>query len=165
MEHPETVPAAEPRRARRDGFTLIEIMAVVLIMGLLVSIVGYNVFQQVDKARVQTARANISQLESALELYRMDNARYPTTDQGLEALIRKPTGTPEPRNYPPEGYLRRSSQLTDPWGSPYQYESPGQHNPHSFDLWSYGADGEPGGTGADRDVGNWVEEEDELAAG
>lgn len=140
---------------RRAGFTLIEIMAVVLIMGLLVGIVGITVFAQVDKARVQTAKATISQLESALEFYRMDNGRYPTTDQGLEALVTAPSIPPEPRNYPPEGYLKKTGALVDPWGSPFQYTSPGDRNPHTFDLWSLGADGEPGGTDLDADIGNW----------
>jgi general secretion pathway protein G len=148
----------EVRNQNSAGFTLIEIMAVVLIMGLLVSIVGYNVFAQVDKARVQTARATISQLESALEFYRMDNSRYPSTEQGLEALIDRPTTSPEARNYPPEGYLKKASALRDPWSEPFQYESPGQHNPYSFDLWSLGADGAPGGEGIDADIGNWDEE-------
>jgi general secretion pathway protein G len=139
------------------AFTLIEIMAVVLIMGLLMAVVGYNVAAQIDKARVQTARANISQLEGALEFYRMDNARYPTSDQGLEALMQRPTISPEPRSYPQEGYLRKKGSLADPWGQPYQYESPGQHNVHSFDLWSFGADGEPGGTDLDADIENWDE--------
>ncbi len=140
------------------GFTLIEIMAVVLIMGLLVSIVGYNVFAQVDKARVQTTRATISQLESALEFYRMDSSRYPTSEQGIEARVRKPSAPPEPRSYPPEGYLRKAGSLLDPWGEPFQYESPGQHNTYTYDLWSLGADSAPGGEDVDADIGNWDEE-------
>jgi len=142
-------------RRERSGFTLIEIMAVVLIMGLLMGMVGLQVFAQVDKARVATAKAKIAQLESALEFYRMDNARYPTTDQGLESLLRKPSGAPEPRNYPPEGYVKRVDALADPWGERYRYLSPGQHNPHTFDLWSLGADSSPGGEGADAEFGNW----------
>ena len=142
-------------RSTRAGFTLIEIMAVVLIMGMLMTLVGVAVFQQVDKARITTARAKIAQLESALEFYRMDNARYPTTDQGLQSLIRKPESQPSPRNYPPGGYLKRRDALEDPWGQGFRYESPGQHNPHSFDLWSLGADGAEGGEAGDADVGNW----------
>ena len=142
-------------RSPRAGFTLIEIMAVVLIMGMLMTLVGVAVFQQVDKARITTARAKIAQLESALEFYRMDNARYPTTDQGLQSLIRKPDTQPAPRNYPAGGYLKRRDALEDPWGQSFQYESPGQHNPHSFDLWSLGADGAEGGEAGDADVGNW----------
>jgi general secretion pathway protein G len=144
---------------RQQAFTLIEIMAVVLIIGLLVGIVGYNVFAQVDRARVATAKTQMKQIEGALEFYRLDNARYPTTEQGLDALLQKPQSGPEPLSYRPEGYLQRRSALKDPWGNVYQYESPGQNNPYSFDLWSLGADGKPGGDGNDADVGNWDTEE------
>jgi len=148
---------------RERGFTLIEIMAVVIIMGLLMGLVGISVFQQGDKARGTTAKAKIVQIESALEFYRMDNSRYPTTEQGLRALLERPTTTPEPRNYPPEGYLKTSDALLDPWGGRFQYESPGQRNPYSFDLWSLGADQSPGGDALDADIGNW--DEDDLDAG
>jgi general secretion pathway protein G len=144
------------RQGRRQGFTLIEIMAVVLIMGLLAGIVGTVVVGQIDQARSQTARAQIKQLESALTFYQMDNGRFPTTDQGLVSLVDKPSGAPEPRNYRPGGYLQGGALPPDPWSNPYQYVSPGQHNPHAFDLWTYGSDGQPGGEGADQDVGNWV---------
>jgi general secretion pathway protein G len=145
-------------RTRREGFTLIEIMAVVLIMGLLAGIVGTVVVAQIDQARTQTARAQIKQLESALTFYQMDNGRFPTTDQGLQSLVAKPGGAPEPRNYRPGGYLQGGVVPSDPWQLPYQYLSPGQHNPHSFDIWTLGSDGQPGGEGADQDVGNWVED-------
>ena len=152
-EHPHS---RRPKGARHDeGFTLIEIMAVVVIMGLLMTLVGVAVFQQVDKARVTTAKAKIAQIESALEFYRMDNSRYPTTQQGLISLVTKPTSDPEPRNYPPGGYLKRSDSIEDPWGSTFRYESPGQHNQHSFDLWSLGADQSEGGEALDGDIGNW----------
>jgi general secretion pathway protein G len=146
-----------PRRAssRDRGFTLIEIMAVVLIMGLLMAVVGVNIKAQIDKARLATAKAQISQIESALEFYRMDNGRYPTSAQGLDSLVHKPSGTPEPRNYPPGGYLKKSDALLDPWGVPFEYASPGTNNPHSFDLWSNGADQAPGGEEGDADIGNW----------
>ncbi|CAG0962683.1 Type II secretion system protein G [Myxococcaceae bacterium] len=147
-----------PRR-RHAGFTLIEIMAVVLIIGLLGGIVGAVVFSQVDKARVNTARTQIKQLESALEFYRLDNARYPTTEQGLQSLVQKPSGDPQPRNYRPEGYLQGGKVPLDPWGEEYQYLSPGEHNNYSFDLWSFGADSKPGGTDNDADVGNWASDE------
>ena len=124
------------RDHERQGFTLIEIMAVVLIMGLLMGVIGVSIKGQIDKARLATARAQITQLESALEFYRMDNGRYPNTSQGLDALVSKPGGSPEPRNYPPGGYLKRSNALYDPWDEPFQYASPGAHNAHSFDLWS-----------------------------
>ncbi len=140
---------------REAGFTLIEIMAVVIIIGLLTTIVGAAIFQQVDKGRVTTARAQINSLEGVLELYRMDNGRFPTTEQGLEALVRAPTSEPAPRNYPPGGYLKGGKVPLDPWSQPYQYESPGQHNSYGFDLWSDGADSKPGGEGVNADIGNW----------
>ena len=149
-------------RRRRTGFTLIEIMAVVLIIGLLSGIVGLAVFQQVDKGRAVAAQAQISNLEGVLELYRMDNARFPTSEQGLEALVSRPTGTPEPRSYPAGGYLKGGRVPLDPWGEPYLYESPGQHNQHAFDLWSYGADATAGGEGVDADIGNWAESDDDF---
>ena len=144
------------------GFTLIEIMAVVLIIGLLSGIVGLAVFQQVDKGRVTATKAQISNLEGVLELYRMDNARFPTTEQGLEALVVRPTSAPEPRDYPAGGYLRGGRVPKDPWNEPYHYEAPGQHNQHAFDLWSYGADGVAGGEGVDGDIGNWFEDGNDL---
>ena len=141
------------------GFTLIEIMAVVLIIGLLGGIVGTVVFSQVDKARVNTARTQIKQLESALEFYRLDNARYPSSEQGLQALVRKPSGDPQPKSYRPEGYLQGGVVPKDPWGEPYQYRSPGEHNTYSLDLWSFGADGKPGGDDNNADLGNWASDE------
>jgi general secretion pathway protein G len=151
---------AEPARSRHReaAFTLIEIMAVVLIIGLLGTIVGAVVFSQVDTARVTTAKTQIRGIEAALDFYRMDNGRYPTTEQGLEALVDEPTTSPEPRSYRPEGYLQGGRLPVDPWGEPYQYEAPGNHNPHSFDLWSLGSDSNPGGDDTDADIGNWVEE-------
>ena len=140
-------------RSRQSGFTLIEIMAVVIIMGLLMGIVGVTVFSRVDDARVATARIQLKQVENALEFYRMDNSRYPTTEQGLKALIEAP---PDVRNYPPGGYLKNRDGLIDPWDNPFQYQSPGPHNEHSFDIWSDGADGAPGGTALNAEIGNWV---------
>ena len=151
------------RRSR--GFTLIEIVAVVIIMGLLMGLVGVTVFNQVNQARVTTARAKIAQIESALEFYRLDNSRYPSTEQGLEALIHKPTIPPEPRNYPPGGYLKKAEGLLDPWDEPFQYLSPGQRNPHSFDVWSLGADAAPGGSNTDGDIGNWGDDAEDGFAG
>jgi general secretion pathway protein G len=153
----EPIPTA-PARRRRRGFTLIEIMAVVLIIGLLGSLVGVVVFDQVQKARVTATQTQLKQLEAALEFYQMDNGRYPTTEQGLDALVREPAIAPEPRNYPPGGYLREGRVPLDPWGSQYQYEMPGTHNAYGFDLWSHGADAGPGGEGNDADIGNWASE-------
>ena len=139
----------------RQGFTLVEIMAVVVIMGLLAGLVGAAVIGNLNQARTQTASAQIKQLASALTFYQMDNGRFPTTDQGLRSLVEKPSGAPDPRNYRPGGYLDAKSVPKDPWGADYQYLSPGQQNPQSFDIWTLGADGAPGGEGADQDVGNW----------
>jgi general secretion pathway protein G len=140
--------------AREDGFTLIEIMAVVLIIGLLSTLVGVAIIPQIDKARVNTAKTQIKMLDGALETYRMDNSRFPTTEQGLRALIAPP---PEARNQ--TSYLRERQVPADPWGNPYQYEAPGQHNRDAYDLWSFGADGVPGGDGTDADFGNWAEDD------
>jgi general secretion pathway protein G len=146
------------QRGREAGFTLIEIMAVVLIIGLLGGIVGAAIFGRIDQARVTTARTQIKQIEAALDFYRMDNGRYPTSDQGLDALIHPPTIEPIPKNFRPEGYLSGGKVPTDPWSNPYKYLSPGTNNAYSFDLWSDGADGAPGGSGTDADIGNWAEE-------
>lgn len=146
-------------RNHATGFTLIEIMAVVLIIGLLSTIVGAAIFQQVDKGRVTATRAQLSNLEGVLELYRMDGGRFPSSEQGLDALVHEPTIEPTPRSYPPGGYLKGGRLPKDPWGEVYQYTSPGQNNRHGFDLWSYGADGAPGGEGVDADIGNWYDDE------
>ena len=140
------------------GFTLIEIMAVVLIIGLLSTLVGMAIFPQIDKSRVNTTRAQIKMLEAALETYRMDSSRFPTTEQGLESLVKEPSGAV---NYQPGGYLRARRIPDDPWNNPYQYESPGQHNKHSYDLWSHGADGSASGDGVNADIGNWFEDAEE----
>lgn len=146
---------------RHDGFTLIEMMAVVLIIGLLGGIVGTVVFSRIDQARATTAKVQIRAFEQALDAYRMDNARYPTTEQGLDSLVHKPGGEPQPRRWAQEGYLPGGQVPTDPWGNPYQYQSPGTHNPYSFDLWTLGADGSPGGSDTDADRGNWPDQEDQ----
>jgi general secretion pathway protein G len=142
---------------RRRGFTLIEIMAVVIIMGLLAGIVGVAIFGQLDTARVNTTKTQMKQLEAALSFYQMDNGRFPSTEQGLRALVEPPTIGPEPRNYRPGGYLQGGQLPADAWGGDFQYEYPGSNNPDSFDIWSLGADGQPGGTETDADIGNWLE--------
>ena len=155
--------AADFRRAprREDGFTLIEIMAVVLIMGFLAGIVGVAVVAQIDKARVTTTRTQIKQLEAALAFFQMENGFFPSTDQGLQALVEMPTAGREARNYREGGYLQGGEVPLDAWQSPYQYESPGQFN-RDYDIWSLGADGVPGGTGVDADIGNWPEDAGEV---
>jgi general secretion pathway protein G len=145
---------------RRRGFTLIEIMAVVLIIGMLTGMVGLAVWRRVDTARVQSTRSQIKLLEGVLEAYRMDNATFPTTEQGLSALIQPP---PEARNADPGGYLNERRVPKDGWGHSFQYQFPGEHNPGAFDLWSLGGDGNPGGTGTDADIGNWVDDGQEQA--
>ncbi len=140
---------------RRAGFTLIEIMAVVLIMGMLAGIVGVAVIGQIDGARVKTTETQIKQIESAIAFYQMDNGRPPSTEQGLQALVTKPTIGPEPRNYRSGGYLKGNKLPVDGWQNDFQYQFPGTNNPESFDLWSLGADGTPGGSDNNADIGNW----------
>jgi general secretion pathway protein G len=142
----------QTRQEEQRGFTLIEIMAVVLIIGLLTTLVGIAIVPQIDKSRVSTARVQMKMLDAAIETFRMDSARFPTTEQGLQALIEEPA---DARNYQAGGYLRERRIPPDPWGNPYQYEQPGTHNDHSYDVWSFGADGAPGGEGVDADIGNW----------
>ena len=137
---------------RQRGFTLIEIMVVVIIIGILAAIVAPNVIGNVDKANITKAKSEIRAMESALKLYRLDNFAYPTTEQGLEALIKKPND-PNIRNWNPGGYMERSSIPLDPWGNPYQYLNPGNNG--AIDVYSFGADGRPGGEGNNADIGNW----------
>ena len=143
--------------ATQRGFTLLEMMAVVLIIGLLMTLVGTQVAQRIDGARVTTTQAKLKQLEQALEMYRLDNTRYPSTEQGLVALVEKPSGDPEPKRWQPGGYARRD-MLMDAWDEEFQYASPGTNNTRSFDLWSFGADATPGGEGNDSDIANWYSE-------
>ena len=148
----------QTRRLNNHGFTLIEIMAVVVIIGLLSGVVGFAVFQQIDKARVVAVRAQIDRIEGSLELYNMDNGRFPTTEQGLEALVEEPTSAPEPINYQGGGYIKGGQLPVDSWGNEYEYESPGTNNSDSYDIWSYGKDGTPGGEDLNADIGNWRED-------
>ena len=135
----------------QTGFTLIEIMVVVVILGILAAVVVPRIMDNPDKARVTKAQQDIRAMESALDLYRLDNFNYPTTDQGLEALVSKPGSSPEPPNWKSGGYLKKLP--TDPWGNPYVYLSPGQHG--EVDIYSLGKDGAPGGEGVSADIGNW----------
>lgn len=137
--------------ARSKGFTLIEIMVVMVILGLLVAIVGPNIMGRSDQARVTVAETQLNNIESALDLYRMDNSHYPSTQQGLEALVSRPSGSPEPRNWNTDGYMKSVPQ--DPWGNEYQYVSPGTEGP--YDLYSYGSDGQEGGEGDAADLSVW----------
>lgn len=141
------------REHKQQGFTLIEIMVVVVIISVLIGLVAPNILGRVDEARVTAAEADIGTLEQALEMYRLDNHRYPSTDQGLDALIARPSNEPIPKRWNPEGYLKKKQIPKDPWGGDYQYLSPGSNG--AFDLYSLGADGREGGEGYDRDIGNW----------
>jgi general secretion pathway protein G len=132
------------------GFTLIEIMVVVIIIGLLAAIVAPNVIGRVDDAQLEKARADIHNLESAMRLYRLDNFAYPTSEQGIEALVTKPND-PNVRNWNAGGYIGRLPN--DPWGNPYLYLNPGNNG--EIDIYTLGRDGRPGGEGIDADLGNW----------
>jgi general secretion pathway protein G len=139
------------RRRAASGFTLIEVMVVVVILSILAAIVVPNVMSSPDEARIVKAKQDIRALESALNLYRLDNYVYPSTEQGIQALVTRPTTPPEPQNWKAEGYIDRLP--SDPWGHPYQYLSPGQNG--EFDLYSMGADGQLDGQGVNADVSNW----------
>jgi general secretion pathway protein G len=158
MDYPlfrREVSRARPHgRARARGFTLIEIMVVVVIIGLLAAVIVPQVVSKVDEARVAKAKQDIASMETALTMFRLDNSRYPGTDQGLAALSTQPTD-PSIRHWRPGGYVKRISK--DPWGNDYVYVYPGTHG-GEFDLYSLGADGQPGGEGTDADIGNWNEE-------
>jgi len=138
---------------RRAGFTLIEIMVVVVIMGVLAALLVPRLMGRTDDARILAAKQDIATLMQALKLYRLDNQRYPTTEQGLQALIARPTNGPQPANWKTGGYIDRLNK--DPWGNPYQYASPGTRS--EVDIFSYGADGQLGGSGNDADIGSWAD--------
>lgn len=133
------------------GFTLIEIMVVIVIIGLLSTFVILNVLPSQDQAMVEKAKADIVLLEQAVEMYRLDNLSYPTTEHGLDSLVAPPADLANPSKYRKDGYVRRLP--ADPWGSPYQYVYPGEQS--TFDIYSLGANGRLGGEGQDADIGNW----------
>lgn len=141
------------QRRTSGGFTLVEILVVIIVLGLLAGLVAPRIIGRVGEAKSATARTQIELLTVALDNYRLDNGRYPSTSQGLDALRARPAGEPVPANWRGP-YLRKDVPL-DPWGRPYVYASPGEHNPDAFDLQSLGRDGAPGGEGEDADIASW----------
>lgn len=138
-------------RSRLAGFTLIEIMVVVAILGILAAIITPRIMDRPEQARITRAKQDIRVIESALNMYKLDNYKYPSTEQGLEALVEKPNGDPPAPNWQEGGYLDEVPE--DPWGNEYKYLNPGQHG--EIDVYTLGADGKKGGDGANRDLGNW----------
>ena len=141
-----TTMQSTPRKHNERGFTLLEILVVVVILGILGAVVVPQILGRPDTARVQAAQTDIRTLSSALDVYRLDNFQYPSSEQGLEALVTRPSGFPEPKNYNPEGYIKKLP--TDPWGSPYVYERADT----VYNLFSLGADGAEGGEGLNADI-------------
>jgi len=148
MSHVSRIPSS---RLLQRGFTLIEIMIVVVIIGILVGLLAPKIMDRPDQARVVAAKNDIQAILSALKLYRLDNAVYPSAEQGLMALVKKPESGNIPRNWKPGGYLDRLPK--DPWGNDYQYLNPGIQG--EIDIVSFGRDGKPGGEGYDADIGSW----------
>lgn len=148
--------ARDKRLHRQRGITLVELLVVLAILALISAIVVINVLPERDRAAVRKTQIDIGIIETALDQYRLDMLNYPTTDQGLDALQNAPLDERRAANYRPGGYLRGSA-LVDPWGNAYQYVIPGERG-GAFDLYSLGADGQPGGEGLDADIGNWTNE-------
>ena len=145
--------ASHPRNRLADdaGFSLLELMVVVVILSILALVIVPRVIDRPDQARVVRARTDIAAISSAVQFYRLDNFRYPTTEQGLQALVTRPSSDPQPANWAANGYMERLP--TDPWGQPYLYLEPGVHG--DFDVFSYGADGVAGGSDVNADIGSW----------
>ncbi|QNA84112.1 type II secretion system major pseudopilin GspG [Sphingomonas sp. So64.6b] len=139
------------RRPAEHGFTLVELMVVIVILGLLATIVAINVIPQGERAKSEKAKADIATIESGLELYKLNMSIYPTTSEGLAALVSAPAGLQDPSRYQKGGFIKKLPN--DPWGRPYLYASPGTHG--AADIWTLGADGKDGGEGADADIGSW----------
>ncbi|MEA2101535.1 MAG: type II secretion system major pseudopilin GspG [Thermodesulfobacteriota bacterium] len=140
------------------GFTLIELLVVIVILSILATYVGTRIMGRPEEARQTQAKIQVQALENALKMYRLDSGDYPSTEQGLGALVSKPTVGNIPLSWRKGGYLDKSTLPKDPWAGDYVYLYPGVHNPDSFDLFSCGADHRPGGEGKDRDIGNWEDE-------
>ena len=133
----------------QQGFTLIEVMVVVVILGILAAVIVPKVINRPEQARVVRAQEDIASIDNAMDLYKLDNGYYPSTDQGIQALVTQPTTDPVPQNW--RQYLKQSPM--DPWGRPYQYLNPGVHG--DIDVFTYGPTGRPGGTGENAEIGNW----------
>lgn len=142
----------ENAKRKERGFTLLEVMVVVLIIGLLTSLVGVSVMKKLEESKVKTTKIQISQLSSALDAFKMDNGFYPSTEQGLEALVAEPSVGRQPKHYSDGGYINANSVPKDAWGNFYSYREPGIQNPRTFDIWSNGPDAQEG---TEDDIGNW----------
>jgi len=141
------------RQNKQAGFTLIELMVVIIILGVLAGLIIPRVMGRPDEARQAKAKIQIESMESALKLYKLDNGNYPTTEQGLKALVEPPAAGNLPKNWRQGGYLEKGKVPKDPWGNDFVYVSPGSHG--DFDLICLGKDGEAGGEGVDKDINNW----------
>lgn len=141
------------RKFGNQGFTLIELMVVIIILGILAAVIAPRIIGRADEAKVTEAKVQIKNLETALKLYKLDNGDYPSTNQGLEALVEKPTTGKIPPKWREGGYLEKRKIPVDPWGTPYVYASPGLNG--DYDIISYGADGVRGGEGFDKDIESW----------
>lgn len=140
------------KQQKNSGFTLLEVMVVMVIIGILAALIVPNVMGRLDDAKIVAAKSDIAGLAQALKLYRLDNGRYPSSEQGLQALVVKPSTEPLPQNWKTNGYLDKLPK--DPWGHDYKYLQPGVHG--EIDVFSQGADGAPGGEALDADIGNWT---------
>lgn len=146
-------------KQKQRGFSLLEILVVLVIMGILIGLVAPNILGNVDRARLQQLSTDMKTIETTLKMYRLDNFTYPSTEQGLEALVTKPDIDPVPKNWKKDGYIDRLPK--DPWGNDYLYVSPGEHG--EFDMYSLGADNVVGGDGQNKDRGNWMSPEEITA--
>ena len=146
------------KKMKNQGFTLLEIMVVVVILSILAMYVGPKIIGRPQEARINAALMQIKSLESALKMYKLDNGIYPSTDQGLDSLVQPPEVGQLARNWKKGGYLEKNKVPKDPWGNEYIYLSPGVINTDDFDLISYGPDGQPGGDAEDADINNWEQE-------